>query len=176
MLFTFEIMSCALANNKDTENTEVSFYCVKNKISDDDIRNNNITGVVLDESPVFTSKDIIGYSQSEHTIKLTEEAYQKFKRLSSIKRLRTNGFFAICVDNKPVLLGTIWSPWLSVRTCNGLSAMEAIMGCNEIELEYCISNPDASDVETIIDYTRKIKLIFDSFRRNNEQVEKRRTK
>jgi hypothetical protein len=161
-------------NQKYTENTEVSLYLVKNKISADDVLKNNLSKVVLDESPVFTRKDIIEYSQSEHTIKLTKEAFEKFKAIRG--DISWGKVFAICVDNKPVLLGTTWYLYASTSTCNGLSAMEAIMGCNEIELEYCISNPDASDVETIIDYTRKIKLIFDSFRRNNEQAKKRRTK
>lgn len=157
-------MSCALASPR---NTEVSFYLVKNKISDDDIRKNNLSGAVLDKSPVFTTKDIIEYSQSENTIKLTKEAYKNFLAL------RDYDCFAICVDNKPVYLGKVEHPsyWSSLGF-NGLTASEVRMN-NEIHLLYWALTPDGGlKIEKeVIDDPRHNKLILDSLRKSNKLVE-----
>ena len=103
LLFGIEIMSCAMHNQK---NTEVSFYVVINTISDDVLKN-DLSGVVLDKSPVFTTKDIIEYSQSEHAVKLSKEAYKKYRAI------RKGTAFAFFVDNKPVYLGVVWGSYFN---------------------------------------------------------------
>ena len=166
-------MSYAIANQ---EYTEVSFYRVINKISADDVRKNNISGVVLDKSPIFTTKDIIVYSQSEHTIKLTKEAYKKICALSG------EYYFAICVDNKPVYLGLVLPQYSSTRFA-GLTIETTNDECNEIQLRIGIDlYPDGlssivivgdipESIKDSIDDPRQNKLVLDSLRKSNKLVE-----
>lgn len=148
------------------ENTGVSFYLVKNNIDPEDIYEFDIGKVILDESPIFTSKDIIEYSQGEHSIKLTEEAYKRYKAL------RWLTVFALCVDDKPVYLGHIGSKYRTAHI-NGIIADPGIDGRNEILLRYQIGVYIDSDEnnEESIDDPRQNKLILDSLRRSNKLLE-----
>jgi hypothetical protein len=146
------------------KNSEVSFYLVKNEVSDDDVIKNNLSGVVLDKLPILTTRDIIEYSQRVDTILVTKEALIKFR---SIKKEK----FAICVGNQPVLLGQVWSLKNPVSLANnGFIALESFDGDNKIIFAYNIVDPDESDIERIVDYTRRKKLILDSLSRSNKLV------
>lgn len=166
LLFGIGIMSCAMHNQK---NTEVSFYLVKNSLFDS--HKFDLSEVILDESPVFTTKDIIEYSQSDHTIKLTKEAYKKWCALPAALH-----YFAICLDNHPVYWGIVRSPYWDIGM-NGVSVedcCEVSDGCNEIQLEYNIIEyniySDGTNKEGYDD-PRQNKLILDSLRKSNKLVE-----
>jgi hypothetical protein len=155
-LLVFGITSCATANQK---NTEVSFYLVGNTVNLDDIHKNDLRGVVLNYSPVFTTKDIIEYSQSEHSIKLTKEAFKEFLAL------KVGAVFAFCVDSKPVYLGVVWSPIRS-SSFNSVAAIASLVDKNKIQI--LAGYPDGSFFEGID--PRSNKLILDSLRNSNKLV------
>ena len=156
------------AGDPNQENTEVSFYLVKNKIPLEDLLEFDLSEVILDESPVFTAKDIIEYSQSDHSIKLTEEAYKKYNAVGMYS------VFAFCVDNKPVYLGHISAKYHILRV-DGISAHRGKDLSNEIQIQYRIYlngseyiGPDESKED--IDDPRQNKLILDSLRKSNKLV------
>lgn len=171
LLFGIGIMSCAMHNQK---NTEVSFYLVKNSLFKG--HKFDLSEVILDESPVFTTKDIIEYSQNDHTIKITKEAYKKWCALPAALH-----YFAICLDNNPVYWGIVRSPYWDVGMV-GVSVIEGYRdystkdcdGCNEIQIEYNIiehnTYSDGTNKEGYDD-PRQNKLILDSLRKSNKLVE-----
>ena len=108
-----------------------------------------------------SSVSFIEYSQSEHSIKLTKEAFDKFKALNM------RGFFAICVDNKPVYLGRVWSIYLS-SSFNGVVATEHLYEWRENKIQISTGYPDEDYFEGID--PRSNKLILDSLRKSNKLV------
>ena len=154
LLFGIGIISGAMPNQK---NTEVSFYLTNMTDTDILIHKKDFSGAVLNKSPVFTTKDIIEYSQSEHSIKLTKEAYNKYKVI------KTGTVFAFCVYNKPVYFGVVWAGYWS----QPLNCVVAIGGNNKIEIS--LGFPNESFFEGID--PRSNKLILDSLKKSNKLVE-----
>jgi hypothetical protein len=65
----------------------------------------------LEKSPLINMKDIISYSESEHTILLTKEA--DMRMTPKVESEYQRCIFALCVDKKPVYLGRFWSDFSS---------------------------------------------------------------
>ena len=70
------------------------------KLSDFDLNK-----LPLEKSPLIQMKDVISYSESEHTLFLTKEADMRMPKAE----LEYRGcIFALCVNQKPVYLGRFW--------------------------------------------------------------------
>jgi hypothetical protein len=89
---------------------------LRNDIKAEDIQKTELSKVVLHKPPIFTVNDIIAYSKSKHSLKLSKEAFKRFCEIEIGKP------FAICLGDTPVYLGVVWSQLYS-SSFNGVVAV-----------------------------------------------------
>jgi hypothetical protein len=121
LIIVFLVSSSQLTFSEEaqssTNNIGLCFYLVKNmspqtsnwwKVSLDTVK--------IDERPFIRSENIISYSDTNHSLLLTKEAYERFKRI------HTGEVFAACVNTKVIYVGMTWSGILSA-TCPGVAML-----------------------------------------------------
>jgi hypothetical protein len=80
------------------------------------------------DKPLFTQKEIISYSISNHSMMLTESALIKLKSVS------IGSSFVACVNRKAIYSGTIWND-LRSASCSEIVLMVPIDNSAQVSLE-----------------------------------------
>jgi hypothetical protein len=88
-------------------------YLVKEDISPQQMATANLAELELDETPLLSIKDIVGYSWQTHEMELTAYASERVARLES-SRLGMGGLpFVICAGGERIYGGALWTSYSS---------------------------------------------------------------
>ncbi len=109
------LVSCATGK----QNKDFAFYLLGNNINREDIQKIELSKVMLRKPPIFTINDIIAYSRTKHSLKLTKEAFERFGEIAIGRP------FAICLGDSAVYLGVVWSQIYS-SSFDGVVAVSSI--------------------------------------------------
>lgn len=151
------LMSCEMGKH----DKNFALYLLENNIKVEDIQKMELGKVVLHKPLIFTINDIITYSKSKHSLKLTKEAFKRFSEIEVGKP------FAICLGDTPVYLGVVWSQLYS-------SSFDGIVVISSLE-------KDSTTVQVLAGYPnesyfkgvdpRSNKAILSSIAKYNKLVE-----
>jgi hypothetical protein len=114
--------SCKKENAKAGENVEIyllkTFKTITGKCQVDP------STAVLERTPIVTNQDIVEYSQTAYTFKLSENAIEK------IKKLKDFAAFGVTVDKQIIYYG-FFKPGYSSSSCDNSITMDIDWAAND---------------------------------------------
>jgi hypothetical protein len=83
----------------------------------------DINRLILESEPILSIDDIISYDKTNHTIELTQEAYNRIQQIFPMP-VKVDGIpFVVCVGKDRIYTGAFWTPASSI-SYDGVVIME----------------------------------------------------
>jgi hypothetical protein len=115
-----------------------AIYLVEQSVDTAQLAKMDVGSIPLEDEPVITMDDIIGYKKETHEIELTSSAYERLMQLG----VPVNGRpFAVCLNGEPVYAGAFWVMWSSLSYDGVVIMLPSLTGTSTIQLSLGYPGP-----------------------------------
>jgi hypothetical protein len=137
------ILLLCLAGCRAEPEDDFAIYLVKGQLSGVDTLGKSADQLALEDQPLLTSRDIVGYDPSLHEIELNNEAYHRIQAVFPTP-VKTDGIpFVVAIGKEPLYAGAFWTP-LSSLSFDGVVILQPMdPSGNAIRIELGYPGPEA---------------------------------
>lgn len=102
----------------------------------------DVDDILLDKSPIITTRDIISYSWKGHEMYLTDDARD---RIASLQISTTAGLpFVVCIGDERIYSGAFWVSWSST-SFDGVVVETTLTGAGSNKIRLQLGYPESPE-------------------------------
>ena len=124
-LSLFFVILCALAITacRPVNEDHFAIYLLAQDIHPAELSQMDLSRLTLESKPIISGDDLVSYDRTDHTLELTQAAYDRVQQLFPAS-LRVSGLpFVVCVGKERIYAGAFWTP-ISSLSYDGVVIMQ----------------------------------------------------
>jgi hypothetical protein len=169
ILCTAFLLSCKKEDIKtDIKTTGIEFYLPENATNIAECKDFDFNTPKLQASPIITNEDVISYNWKQHSITMSERAYNELKS----NRNKTRPIYPLILSlNGERIYGLFYKYAILSSSCQSTLISETNFGPTNGKLEYVIVHGQGFDASNLGKDPRGDKRIYDYLRSTGRLVE-----